>query len=115
MPQGEEPHLAYNRVALTDYWEHRDVSSLFLQSPAWYADQLPDRFAFSTGERVTEIDPVHKNVFTSKGNTYQCVLSSLFCLFLTRRRRSRELTLVQVRHPRHRDRLERRPPALRLT
>ncbi|TNY23557.1 NADPH nitrite reductase [Rhodotorula diobovata] len=68
---GEEPHLAYNRVALTDYWEHRDVSSLFLQSPAWYADQLPDRFAFSTGERVTEIDPVHKNVFTSKGNTYQ--------------------------------------------
>ncbi|GAA5833254.1 hypothetical protein JCM9279_001468 [Rhodotorula babjevae] len=68
---GEEEHLAYNRVGLTEFFQHRSVSDLFLQSPSWYAEQLPDRFAFSTGERVTEIDPVHKNVYTSKGNVYQ--------------------------------------------
>ncbi|BGP40530.1 hypothetical protein JCM10449v2_004492 [Rhodotorula kratochvilovae] len=68
---GEEDHLAYNRVGLTEYFQHRNVSDLYLNSPSWYADQLPDRFAYSTGERVTEIDPVHKNIFTSKGNVYQ--------------------------------------------
>ena len=73
--QGEEDHLAYNRVGLSDFFQHRSVSDLFLQSASWYSEQLPDRFAFSVGERVTEIDPVHKNVYTSKGNVYQCVRS----------------------------------------
>ncbi|GAA5984125.1 hypothetical protein JCM10908_006060 [Rhodotorula pacifica] len=68
---GEESHLAYNRVGLTEYFQHRNVSDLYLQSPDWYSAQLPDRFAYSTGERVIEIDAVHKNVHTSKGNTYQ--------------------------------------------
>lgn len=89
---GEESHLAYNRVGLTEYFQvrnsilrngqgsqahslppaqHRNVSDLYLQSPDWYAAQLPDRFAYSTGEKVIEIDPANKNVHTSKGNTYQ--------------------------------------------
>ncbi|BGO91811.1 hypothetical protein NBRC10512_007608 [Rhodotorula toruloides] len=68
---GEEDHLAYNRVGLTEYFQHRNVSDLYLNSPSWYASQLPDRFAFSTGEKVIEIDPLNKNVFTSKGNVYQ--------------------------------------------
>lgn len=28
---GEEKHLAYNRVGLTEFFEHRNVSSLYLQ------------------------------------------------------------------------------------
>lgn len=62
---------AYNRVGLTEYFQHRNVSDLYLNSPSWYASQLPDRFAFSTGEKVIEIDPDNKNVFTSEGNVYQ--------------------------------------------
>ncbi|GAA5857736.1 hypothetical protein JCM1840_000889 [Sporobolomyces johnsonii] len=68
---GEEDHLAYNRVGLTEYFQHRNVEDLYLNSPSWYAEQLPNRFAFSIGEQVVEIDHVNKNVSTSKGNTYQ--------------------------------------------
>ncbi|GAA5872094.1 hypothetical protein JCM8547_003101 [Rhodosporidiobolus lusitaniae] len=68
---GEEDYIAYNRVGLTEFFEHRNVEDLYLNKPSWYAEQLPDRFAFSIGERVIEIDPVHKNVYTSKDNTYQ--------------------------------------------
>jgi nitrite reductase (NAD(P)H) len=101
---GEEDHLAYNRVGLTEFFEvrllslslfnlpvlasrnsgtdrfflhlfrrfqHRNIEDLYLNKPSWYAEQLPDRFAFSVGEKVIEIDTKNKNVFTSKGNTYQ--------------------------------------------
>lgn len=73
---------AYNRVGLTEYFQHRNVSDLYLNSPSWYASQLPDRFAFSTGEKVIEIDPLNKNVFTSKGNVYQC--APVFACFAAR-------------------------------
>ncbi|GAA5924803.1 hypothetical protein JCM10213_000447 [Rhodosporidiobolus nylandii] len=68
---GEEDHLAYNRVGLTEFFEHRNISKLFLNPPAWYADQQPDRFAYSTGEKIIEIDSTNKTVYSSKGNTYQ--------------------------------------------
>ncbi|GAA5999895.1 hypothetical protein JCM10207_005960 [Rhodosporidiobolus poonsookiae] len=68
---GEEPHYAYNRVGLTEFFEHRNIEDLYLNKPSWYAEQMPDRFAFSVGEKVIEIDHQNKNVFTSKGNTYQ--------------------------------------------
>ncbi len=32
---GEEPHLAYNRVGLTSFFEHRDVEKLYVQTKAW--------------------------------------------------------------------------------
>ncbi|GAA5967842.1 hypothetical protein JCM11641_005783 [Rhodosporidiobolus odoratus] len=68
---GEEDWLAYNRVGLTEFFEHRNVEDLYLNAPSWYAEQLPERFSFSIGEKVVEIDHVNKNVHTSKGNTYQ--------------------------------------------
>ncbi|GAA6024584.1 hypothetical protein JCM11491_000289 [Sporobolomyces phaffii] len=68
---GEEDALAYNRVGLTEYFEHRNVSGLYLQSASWYAEQSPERFAFSTGEKVVEVNAANKTVFTSKGNVYQ--------------------------------------------
>jgi nitrite reductase (NAD(P)H) len=32
---GEEPHLAYNRVGLTTYFEHREVKKLYLNPLEW--------------------------------------------------------------------------------
>ncbi|KAB5593146.1 Nitrite reductase (NAD(P)H) large subunit [Ceratobasidium theobromae] len=66
---GEEIHLAYNRVALTEYFQHRSVEQLYLNSPAWYAEQDPERFVFYTGEQVTSLDHGARRVTTSKGRT----------------------------------------------
>jgi nitrite reductase (NAD(P)H) len=32
---GEEPHLAYNRVGLTSFFQHRLVENLFLNPKEW--------------------------------------------------------------------------------
>lgn len=32
---GEEPHLAYNRVGLTSYFQHRKVENLYLNRHEW--------------------------------------------------------------------------------
>jgi nitrite reductase (NAD(P)H) len=32
---GEEPHLAYNRVGLTSFFQHREVESLYLNPKEW--------------------------------------------------------------------------------
>ncbi|GAA6042045.1 hypothetical protein JCM8097_004077 [Rhodosporidiobolus ruineniae] len=68
---GEEDYIAYNRVGLTEFFEHRNIEDLYLNKPSWYQAQMPERFGFSVGERVVEVDPVHKTVYTSKGNVYQ--------------------------------------------
>ena len=32
---GEEPHLAYNRVGLTSYFQHRAVERLYMKPEEW--------------------------------------------------------------------------------
>lgn len=32
---GEEPHVAYNRVGLTSFFEHREVEQLYLNPKEW--------------------------------------------------------------------------------
>jgi nitrite reductase (NAD(P)H) len=32
---GEEPHLAYNRVGLTSFFQHRKVENLYLNPKEW--------------------------------------------------------------------------------
>jgi nitrite reductase (NAD(P)H) len=39
---GEEPHLAYNRVGLTTYFEHRQVEKLYLNPKEWVSAKFPD-------------------------------------------------------------------------
>ncbi|KAH7909470.1 hypothetical protein BJ138DRAFT_1066987 [Hygrophoropsis aurantiaca] len=76
---GEELHLAYNRVALTDYFQHRSVEKLYLNQVDWYAQQDPDRFVFHTGEQVTSLNTDARSVTTSKGRVVDydyCVLST---------------------------------------
>lgn len=76
---GEEAHLAYNRVALTEYFQHRSVEKLYLNQVEWYAQQDPERFIFYTGEQVTSLDTAAHLVTTSQGrviNYDYCVLAT---------------------------------------
>ncbi|KAG1902240.1 uncharacterized protein F5891DRAFT_1025513 [Suillus fuscotomentosus] len=76
---GEESHLAYNRVALTDYFQHRSVEKLYLNQVEWYTQQDPEHFLFHTGERVTSLDTVAHSLTTSKGRNISydyCVLAT---------------------------------------
>jgi nitrite reductase (NAD(P)H) len=36
---GEEPHLAYNRVGLTSFFQHRQVENLYLNPKEWVRDK----------------------------------------------------------------------------
>ncbi|KAF9219484.1 nitrite reductase [Gyrodon lividus] len=76
---GEEAHLAYNRVALTDYFQHRSVEKLYLNEVEWYAQQDPERFLFHTDEQVTSLDTVTHSITTNKGRVVKydyCVLAT---------------------------------------
>lgn len=37
---GEEPHLAYNRVGLTSFFQHRTVKSLYLNPEEWVCNTI---------------------------------------------------------------------------
>ena len=66
---GEEPHLAYNRVGLTSFFQHRQVESLYLNPQSWYKDHEGTSFSYHLNTLVTEIKPQEKVVITSKGDT----------------------------------------------
>ncbi|WVF71032.1 nitrite reductase [NAD(P)H], large subunit [Kwoniella sp. CBS 6097] len=68
---GEEPTLAYNRVGLTEYFQHRNIEDLYLNDVSWYAEQNPEHFAFHIGEQVVSIDSATKTVHTSKHNSFR--------------------------------------------
>ncbi len=40
---GEEPHLAYNRVGLTSFFQHRKVENLYLNQKEWVSAFLHPR------------------------------------------------------------------------
>ncbi|KIX04140.1 nitrite reductase [NAD(P)H], large subunit [Rhinocladiella mackenziei CBS 650.93] len=64
---GEEPHLAYNRVGLTSFFQHRQVESLYLNPESWYKSHPSSSFSYHLNTLVTEIKPNEKVVLTSKG------------------------------------------------
>jgi nitrite reductase (NAD(P)H) len=39
---GEEKHLAYNRVGLTSFFQHRKVENLYLNPKEWVRQSLPE-------------------------------------------------------------------------
>ncbi|WP_421868802.1 nitrite reductase large subunit NirB [Motiliproteus sp.] len=61
---GEEPHVAYDRVHLSDYFNGRDADALCLAKPGFY-DQ--DGVTLQLDEQVTDIDRDAKQVITPKG------------------------------------------------
>ncbi|KIW41339.1 nitrite reductase [NAD(P)H], large subunit [Exophiala oligosperma] len=66
---GEEPHLAYNRVGLTSFFQHRQVESLYLNPETWYKSHPADSFSYHLNTLVTEIKPNEKTVITAQSQT----------------------------------------------
>ncbi|KAF2265915.1 nitrite reductase [Lojkania enalia] len=66
---GEEPHLAYNRVGLTSFFQHRVVENLYLNPKEWYTSMPEASLSYYLNTKVTDIDHENKNVSTSAGTT----------------------------------------------
>ncbi|KAI6829740.1 Nitrite reductase [Hortaea werneckii] len=66
---GEEPHLAYNRVGLTSFFQHREVENLYLNPASWYASMPEGSLNYHLNTLVTGIDTGKKTVETSRGDT----------------------------------------------
>ena len=66
---GEEPHLAYNRVGLTSFFQHRQAENLYLNPASWYASMPEGSLNYHLNTLVTSIDTDKKSVETSKGDT----------------------------------------------
>ncbi|KAH4189732.1 hypothetical protein HBH42_135080 [Parastagonospora nodorum] len=66
---GEEPHLAYNRVGLTSFFQHRLVENLYLNPKEWYSSMPEGSLNYHLNTMVTEIDSDNKTVKTSSGDT----------------------------------------------
>ncbi|KAJ5097202.1 hypothetical protein N7456_007923 [Penicillium angulare] len=66
---GEEAHVAYNRVGLSSFFEHRKIEDLYLNSKEWYGSIKERAFDYHLNTRVTEINPQEKTVRTSINHT----------------------------------------------
>ena len=66
---GEEPHLAYNRVGLTSFFQHREVENLYLNPASWYASMPEGSLNYHLNTLVTSIDTAKKTVETSQNQT----------------------------------------------
>ncbi|MCJ1255253.1 hypothetical protein MMC24_003069 [Lignoscripta atroalba] len=66
---GEESHLAYNRVGLTSFFQHRKVENLYLNPQDWYSNTPSGALNYHLNTMVTAIHPAEKLVSTSKGDT----------------------------------------------
>ncbi|KAF2684246.1 nitrite reductase [Lentithecium fluviatile CBS 122367] len=66
---GEEPHLAYNRVGLTSFFQHREVENLYLNPKDWYSSMPEGSLSYHLNTLVTELDTNKKEVKTSAGDT----------------------------------------------
>ncbi|KAJ5771282.1 uncharacterized protein N7511_003333 [Penicillium nucicola] len=64
---GEESHVAYNRVGLSTFFEHRKIEDLYLNPKEWYDSFQERAFDHHLNTRVTEINPANKTVQTSTG------------------------------------------------
>ncbi|KAI1343037.1 nitrite reductase [Xylariaceae sp. FL0016] len=66
---GDEPHLAYNRVGLTSFFEHRKVENLYLNPKEWYTGYAPDhQLSCHLNTLVTGIDAAKKTVSCANGD-----------------------------------------------
>ncbi|KAK5118751.1 hypothetical protein LTR85_007957 [Meristemomyces frigidus] len=66
---GEEAHLAYNRVGLTSFFQHREVENLYLNPASWYASMPEGSLNYHLNTLVTSVDTEKKTVETSQGQT----------------------------------------------
>jgi nitrite reductase (NAD(P)H) len=66
---GEEAHLAYNRVGLTSFFQHREVENLYLNPKEWYSSMPEGSLNYHLNTKVTSINSEEKKVETSQGTT----------------------------------------------
>ena len=66
---GEEAHLAYNRVGLTSYFQHRKIENLYLNPKSWYSEHEDGSLNYHLNTLATEIKPKEKVVLTSDGKS----------------------------------------------
>ncbi|RDW66440.1 nitrite reductase-like protein [Coleophoma cylindrospora] len=66
---GEESHLAYNRVGLTSFFQHRKVENLYLNPKEWYLNVPEGSLNYHLNTRVIEIHTKHKLISCSSGET----------------------------------------------
>ncbi|KAK4219822.1 nitrite reductase [Rhypophila decipiens] len=59
---GEEAHLAYNRVGLTSFFDHRKVENLYLNPLEWYKAVPDQALSYHLNTKVTAINPSSKTV-----------------------------------------------------
>lgn len=66
---GEEAHLAYNRVGLTSFFQHRQVENLYLNPKEWYSSMPEGSLNYHINTKVTSINSEEKKVETAQGTT----------------------------------------------
>lgn len=64
---GEEPRPAYDRVHLSEFFEHRDATPLSLADRQWYTD---NDITLHTDTRIVAIDRDAKTIQDTVGNSY---------------------------------------------
>ncbi|OIW24361.1 nitrite reductase [Coniochaeta ligniaria NRRL 30616] len=64
---GEEPHVAYNRVGLTSYFDHRKVENLYLNPLQWYESILDGALGYHLNTKVTAINSARKTISCADG------------------------------------------------
>ncbi|KXJ87250.1 putative nitrite reductase [Microdochium bolleyi] len=76
---GEEPHIAYNRVGLTQYFTNRSIDALYLNPLAWYTSHAKGKLTYHTSDPVTAINAEAKTLTTQKGLEFEydeCILAT---------------------------------------
>ncbi|KAL2266140.1 hypothetical protein VTJ83DRAFT_5492 [Remersonia thermophila] len=64
---GEEKHVAYNRVGLTTFFEHRKVENLYLNPLEWYESIQDGALTWHTNTKVVQISPAQKSITCADG------------------------------------------------
>ncbi|KAH6617942.1 hypothetical protein B0J18DRAFT_482964 [Chaetomium sp. MPI-SDFR-AT-0129] len=64
---GEEKHVAYNRVGLTTFFEHRQVEKLYLNPLEWYESVSDGALNYHINTKVTQINPTSKTISCANG------------------------------------------------
>lgn len=66
---GEEPYLAYNRVGLTSFFQHRLVENLYLNPQRWYESMPEGSLKCHLNTLATDVDTTNKVVKTARGES----------------------------------------------
>ncbi|RMZ77819.1 hypothetical protein DV737_g4144, partial [Chaetothyriales sp. CBS 132003] len=66
---GEEPHLAYNRVGLTSFFQDRKIESLYINPIEWYSQHATGSLSYHLNSQATEINREAKVVVTADGKS----------------------------------------------